>query len=162
MRRPVRRLQRVFIKDDPSVQILLEKYKLLRTEALQNSAQNNRQVAYVQVYGLFLFFVTGVFFGFRPAGLALSNIPDFFRLPTLILSATLLFYYYSHIYLSSFTFRVLRLRMAEIEKEINRRAKYELLRYESAIAPEFFGKISLNGRFLLPKVIPPKISGVHA
>jgi hypothetical protein len=141
--------QKVFIEDDPSVNILLEKYKLLRSEALQNSARNNRQVAYIQVYGVFLFTVTGVFFGLTDT-VSLSKIPSYFRLPVLVLSAALLFYYYSQIYLSSFTFRVLRLRMAELEKSINKHAGSSLLRYEREIAPSLFGRMSLDGRYLLP------------
>ena len=149
MKRHYGRPQRLFIEDDPSVSILLEKYKLLRAEAVQNSATNNRQVTYIQVYGVFLFFVSGVFFGFNDS-VPLTKIPDYFRLPVLILSASLLFYYYSQIYLSSFTFRILRLRMAEIESELNRKVSANLLYYERLIAPKFFGKASLDGKQLLP------------
>ena len=141
--------QRIFIEDDPSVNILFEKYKLLRSEAIENSARNNRQVAYIQVYGIFLFTLTGIFFGFTDA-VNLSYVPNHFRLPVLVLSAALLFYYYSQIYLSSFKFRVLRLRMAEIETSINKLAGRNLLRYEKEIAPTFFGNLSLKGQYFLP------------
>ena len=134
---------------DPSVNLLLEKYKLLRAEALENSAKNNQQVAYIQAYGLFLFFVTGAFFNFT-TDLTLSKLPENFRLPLLVVAASLLFYFYSQVYLSSFSFRILRKRMSELELEINNRTSEPLLKYESSIAPKYFGQLTIDGNRLLP------------
>ena len=134
---------------DPSVDLLMEEYKLLRAEALEKSAKNNQQVSYIQAYGVFLLFIAGAVFKFTE-DIDLSSLPSVFRLPLLIMAAALLFYYYSQVYLSSFSFRVLRHRMSELEGEINRRTSDNLLRYESSIAPRYFGQISVDGNHLLP------------
>ncbi|MCR9140187.1 MAG: hypothetical protein NXI27_29660 [Alphaproteobacteria bacterium] len=141
--------RKVFVEDDPSVAVLMEEYKLHRAEAAENSAKNNRQVTYIQIYGLFLVAVAGSYYQFSDAFKG-ARIPDALTLPVLIIAASLLFYLYSQIYLSSFTFRVLRMRMAEIEQEINKRSKAKLLRYEQEVAPEFFGKPMIVSRYLSP------------
>ena len=140
---------RVFIEDDPSVAVLLEEYKLHRAEAAENSAKNNRQVTYIQIYGLFLATVAGVYYQV-PNGEQVLTVPAALTLPVLVIAASLLFYLYSQIYLSSYTFRVLRMRMEEIEGQVNQRVGSEILRYEREIAPEFFGRPMVHSRYLSP------------
>ena len=131
------------------IQILLDQYKLLKDEANQNSLRNNKQSSYIQIYGIFIFTTIGALFGYADK-FDPQKLPIAFRIPLLMVSAALLFYYYAQIYLCSFSFRVLRHRMGHIELEINKKIGNSLLIYESHVAPKFFGSASLEGRALTP------------
>jgi hypothetical protein len=118
--------------------ILMEEYKLHRQEVISTQGAYNSQISHVQLYGAFIFAGSALILKKEPW---IIELPYSAKILGAIIAASLAFYLVSVAMNSSYTFLVLRQRMAEIEFTINSMAKSHVMIYESNIAPNAFGRV---------------------
>ncbi|MEW8295491.1 MAG: hypothetical protein AB2715_12600 [Candidatus Thiodiazotropha sp.] len=139
----------IFIESDQRPDILMEKYKLHKQEALQHQTALTRLTTYIQLYGIFLFSLSILILGNEPL-VDFGKLGDTVKLLIFIGASSLLFYFVSSVTVSSYSFLILRKRMGQLEFKINELVGEPILRYENELSIKFHEGITFNGQLLTP------------
>lgn len=137
---------------DSAVDVLMKEYAALKSEILVQVGLYNQQSRLIQLYGGLLFGVSAAYLSFlklttsiegdKPITLAVDVTQGIaaiaFWFIILLLAASIAFYIVSSVMSYAYMFKILRMRMASIETQVNKDiGRPVTLTYESEIVPYF-------------------------